>query len=437
MHGKLKADENYPGILNLEASIKQNSNYSEGQSIIISDGDMWQGGYVSGYYKGLGTTQLMNDFPFAAMALGNHEFDWGFETLAKNADKADFPFLCANLLQKSTGTRPAPIRDHVVLEQGDFKIGIVGAIGAALESTIKASMIENFEFSDDLSLIQTAADACRSEGAQTVLLALHDDEYSYYTNSIRNDSSLGLAGIFGGHSHQFQLSTAGVPYVQGGSDSKGYSWIRIDKRTGKAVEVENRNLKNSGETYGDSDYNPVLKEELEAQIAGAPLEVFNQIQGNWSQQATANFVTKAMFEITSSLLPERSYSESSLVAIHNKAGVRGCFPDSYEPLDLTMDQIQVVSPFDNRVVILRDKAIDFPELNNYCYSYPGSANLSSTTSYDIVTIDYLLGDTYSDMFAGAYEELDTGDDAAYIIFDLIADYAKSLPSPIEAADYSF
>lgn len=438
MHGKLKADQNYPGILNLEASIKHNSDYSEGNSLIISDGDMWQGGYVSGYDKGLGTTELMSAFPFEAMSLGNHEFDWGFDILTANAAQTDFPFLCANLVQKSTGARPEPIKDHVVLEQDGFKVGIVGAIGATLESTIKASMITDFEFSDDLALIQTAADACRDEGAQAVLLALHDDEYSSYTENIRSDNSLGLDGIFGGHSHQFQLSDDGrTPYVQGGCDSKGYSWMKIEKSTGQVVKVANLNLKNSGETYGDSDYNQLLKEKLEAQIANVPIEPFNKIQGNWSQKATANFVTKAMFEMTKTLLPDRSYSESNLVAVHNTGGIRASFPYSYEPMDLTMDQIQAVSPFDNKVVILTDKTIDFRELDGYCYSCPDSSELSRTAAYDIVTIDFLLGDAYSDMFAGAYEELDAGDDTAYIIFELIADYAKSLPTPIMASDYTY
>ena len=443
MHGKLDETSAYPGILNLEAAIRNDTHYIEGNTVILSAGDMWQGGYVSGYDKGKTTTELMNDFPFGAMALGNHEFDWGFDNIVSNEEVADFPFLCANLIEDATDSRPEGVEDHVTLDVNGFRLGVVGAIGASLESSIKASMIEGFSFSNDLTYIQSAADECRKEGAQSVVLLIHDDEYSDYVEAIRSDSSLGISAIFGGHSHRFQLDSSQVPYVQGGSDSKGYSYATIDKETNGLVSIGNVDITEEDLSFSASDYDQALKDDLEEAEAKVPVETFNEIEGDWSKKETANFVTKAMFEMVKDLYPGKDYSEENLVAVHNISGIRGSFPSSSTPMDLTMAEIQVVSPFDNQVQVLTDKHIDFDELNDYCYSYPESNALSSTGEYDIVTIDFLVQSGYSDMFdpgTGYYDissDPTVPDSSTYIIFNLIADYAASLPSPIKASDYNW
>lgn len=170
---------------------------------------MWQGTYVSGFDKGESLTKLMNDFPISAMALGNHEFDWGFSKIESNQNEANYPFLCANLIQKSTKKRPNSIKDHIVLDIDGFKLGVVGAMGAELESSIKSSRIEDFEFSNDTNLLNNAITSCEKEGAKSTILILHDDKDSTYTNTIQS-SKLNFKGIFGGHSHSFQLENLTV-----------------------------------------------------------------------------------------------------------------------------------------------------------------------------------------------------------------------------------
>lgn len=208
-HGKIEATSAYNGLLALQGAIRGNPKYTE-DSPIVSAGDMWQGTYVSGFDKGESLTKLMNDFPISAMALGNHEFDWGFSKIESNQKQANYPFLCANLIQKSTKKRPDSIKDHIVLDIDGFKLGVVGAMGAELESSIKSSRIEDFEFSNDTTLLKDAITSCEEEGAKSTILVLHDDKDSTYTNTIQS-SKLNFKGIFGGHSHSFQLENLTVP----------------------------------------------------------------------------------------------------------------------------------------------------------------------------------------------------------------------------------
>lgn len=438
-HGKIAQNEDYYGIAAEQGGIISNPYYDENTSLIISSGDMWQGSYLSGVANGIETTKLMKAFPFVSMTLGNHEFDWGFDNIIKNAEVADFPFLCANLIDKSTGNRPDGIYDHLLVEYNNYKVGIVGVIGSELESSIKESMLENYYFSSEQSLLNSAYQACIKEGANVVILSVHDDKDSTYVNSIQNYNYGKFIGIFGGHSHSFQLETTNsiVPYVQGGSDSRGFSYMTIDTQNNTLKDINYNWF--SGDTtstkytqYCKSSF-LILVQEL---IDKYPLEVLGYIQGTWSKEQTANLVLKAMFDAVKTYRTDKEYTTDNLISIHNKSGIRGVFPSSSTSLAITMDEVQIVSPFDNDVMYLPNRPIS---MNSYNYYYPSV--VESSAVMDIVTIDYLVSDKYTpEMFTPTGAEPVKGKDAErYIIYDCVADYIKKYSSesnPLNATDYN-
>ena len=431
-HGKIAQDSQYPGLLALQGAIKADVRY-ENSSLFFSAGDMWQGSYVSGYDKGKSTTELMNLFPFSAMALGNHEFDWGVDTIQDNIAVADFPLLCSNLVEEETGKRPDWIQDHAVFEVEGHKLGIVGAIGADLESDIKASRLEGYSFTNNKDVLNESYQKCLDEGAEMVLLLLHDDEDSGYTDFIQN-SGIGFSAIFGGHSHQFQYQeNARIPYVQGGADSKGYSYIQLDFNRKEVVSLGYEHVKADYSSLADE----LLTEAVQEVIDSVPLETIGYIQGSWDREETASLVVHAMFDAAVSAYPEREYSEENLIAAHNTGGVRAEFPDSSTSYPVTMADIQLVSPFDNEVWVLPDKEISSNGMR-YNYCYPDASTLDGKVA-DVVLIDYLL-DTYHEPMYDSQggEKLLDEEGQPYVIYDIIADYIaknSSLEDPLRPSDF--
>ena len=57
------------------------------KSVILSAGDMFQGTALSSMTRGKVAVEAMNEAGFVAMALGNHEFDWGEEHIVRYVDK--------------------------------------------------------------------------------------------------------------------------------------------------------------------------------------------------------------------------------------------------------------------------------------------------------------------------------------------------------------
>ena len=431
-HGKIEQDSQYNGILALQGGILSSPNY-ESSSLVLSSGDMWQGGYISGFDKGESTTKLMNEFSFVSMALGNHEFDWGVGQIQHNQEVAEFPFLCANLVETATGKRPSWMKDHVVVESEGHRIGIVGAIGSGLESDIKASALKGYEFTEDLAVLSESYTACVEEGAEVVVLSLHDDADSSYTNSIQ-ESNIGFLGIFGGHSHLFQDETdEEMPYVQGGSDSRGYSYMRID--------LNDKKIENIGYSYVDMSMDQKadmsFRKTVEDLIAARQAQPVGYLEGTWDKNKSANLVLTAMFEAAKKYWPDKDYDEDSLMAIHNQGGVRGTFPSSSVAIEITMADVQVVSPFDNEVVILPQREVTRGGLTgNYCYP---DRNAMTGKTVDLVVIDYLLSDYSGDMYysEGSLPLKGVGAEGA-IIYDVVAEYIgehSSQENPLQAEDF--
>lgn len=70
----------------------------------------------------------MEAIGYDVMAVGNHEFDDGPKGLADFVDAVSFPVVSGNLDLSAEALLKDRVKDHVVLEIGGQKIGIVSAL---------------------------------------------------------------------------------------------------------------------------------------------------------------------------------------------------------------------------------------------------------------------------------------------------------------------
>ena len=99
-----------------------------GENVIVLDaGDQYQGSLMYTTYKGDVEAEFMNLIGFDAMAVGNHELDDGPEGLAKLADNVNFPVISGNIDISQSNILAGKVDNHVVLEVGGERIGIISA----------------------------------------------------------------------------------------------------------------------------------------------------------------------------------------------------------------------------------------------------------------------------------------------------------------------
>ena len=76
-------------------------------------------------YQGEVEVKLMNMMKYDAATIGNHEFDFGLENMAKIFKMADFPIVCSNY--DFTGTvLEGLVKPYTVIKRDGVKIGLFG-----------------------------------------------------------------------------------------------------------------------------------------------------------------------------------------------------------------------------------------------------------------------------------------------------------------------
>ncbi len=118
------------------------------------------------------TITAMNHMGYVAMTVGNHEFNFGREVMAKAAADAKFPWLAANIVRKADG-QPA-FTPYLIKEVKGVRIAILGITTPGMPYWEPAERIADLDF---LNPIETAARYVpllrERERADVVVLAAH------------------------------------------------------------------------------------------------------------------------------------------------------------------------------------------------------------------------------------------------------------------------
>ena len=145
----------------------------DGPTVLLSGGDMLQGTALSNLSWGRAAIDLNNRKGVDAAALGNHEFDWGIDTLRARVAESEFPWLGANVFDEATGDHPAWIRPWTILEREGVRVGVVGIALAETPRIVMAGRTEGLRFEDEAPAIDRAVREVRAEGVDFVVVTAH------------------------------------------------------------------------------------------------------------------------------------------------------------------------------------------------------------------------------------------------------------------------
>jgi 2',3'-cyclic-nucleotide 2'-phosphodiesterase (5'-nucleotidase family) len=118
----------------------------DGPTLVLSAGDDLQGTAISNVSWGRATIAVHNAKRYDAAALGNHEFDWGQDTLAARVRESRFPWLAANLFVAGTDRHPEWARPWVMVERGGVRTAVVGIALSTTPNIVMAGRVEGLDF---------------------------------------------------------------------------------------------------------------------------------------------------------------------------------------------------------------------------------------------------------------------------------------------------
>ncbi len=143
------------------------------QSVVVDAGDLFSGAPASDWDAGKPTVAVFNRLHVAAGAIGNHEFDFGQDTLRMRLKELKYAMLGANV--RGPDGRPLPwLRADTVVVRGGIRIGIVGTAGEHTATSTKVRNVRQLRFLDPAPIISERVRALRAGGAQIVIALAHD-----------------------------------------------------------------------------------------------------------------------------------------------------------------------------------------------------------------------------------------------------------------------
>lgn len=200
--------------------------------LLLDSGDFSQGSPYYTLYKGDVEVGLMNLMRYDAATIGNHEFDFGVENMARLFKKADFPVVCANY--DFTGTAlEGIVKPYVVLKRDGLRIGVFG-LSPELDGLVLAESCVGVKYNDPVKAANDVAKTLKEKEKCDIVICLShlgwklaglDD--TELMSQLRN-----VDIVLGGHSHTYFTDMEYVKDLDGReipNDQNGKHGIYVGK----------------------------------------------------------------------------------------------------------------------------------------------------------------------------------------------------------------
>ncbi len=349
---------------------------------------------VSAAFHDEPTIELMNLIGLDRSSVGNHEFDEGVTELKRmqfggchptdgcqDGDGfagADFPYLSANVVNKSNGL---PILAPIDVE---FVDGVpVGFVGMTLEGTltiVNPAGITTVNFLDEIETANKWGGLLRLFGVKALVLLIHEGGAQNATPPLNPSSCDVFAGaitnivaglrpefgvVISGHTHRFyscalpNSSGANSVVTSAGANGQLVTDIdfTLDKSTRRFAEISARNVivANSDGTVADPQAK-LIADKYRAAVA----PIANRIVGRITETITRNVAPTSNFEsplgdVIADAQLAWTQSAGAQIALMNPGGIRESLtfsPPTAGEADgeVTFGECFTVQPFNNLVV---------------------------------------------------------------------------------------
>ena len=434
-------------------------------TILLDGGDQFQGTLFYNLYKGKVAAEMMNKLGYDGMAVGNHEFDDGPETLRAFMDSVTFPVLMANANVHMEPELKGKLQKSTTLYRNNQKIGL---IGINTEKTAELSSPgDNVIFTDAVAAVQAEVDFLTEAGVNKIILMSHS---SYEIDKMIAANTTGVDVIVGGHDNAYLSNVsdrAKGPYptvVNGTQIVQAYAYGKflgelsvLFDEAGNVIYATGEPITIDGSVNENSQIVARL-DELEEPINALKETIVGTVSSPLTgDRAVCRIQECDMGNMIADAMRGAVIDKGYTIALQNSGGIRA----SLDAGEVTLGEIMTILPFqntlstfkvtgqqlltaiENGVSEVEDNAGRFPQVSGmrYTFDLAKPANEGRVTSieidedgswkpldlnkiYGMVSNNFIRGggDGYK-VFRSASEIYDFGPDLA----DVVANYIKANP----------
>ena len=257
-HGHIVSDADSIG-LDVVAAIAAR----ERNALLVDAGDFLHGLPIAVLTQGRDVVALMKEAGYAAVAVGNHEFDYGCGVLLRRADEAADGPRPVRLLSANVRSGDLPLFDRtLVVERGGLRIGFFGLTPPDTGDLAAVGAVEGLTFDDPEAAARRAVRTLRRAGCDVVVALSHVE---IEDSRKLADAVRGIDIIVGGHSHVVADETRnGVRLVSSGKHGEhvGVLTVLYDSELRDVIGTRNRLIAKEDAFLYEPDAELALRLEL-------------------------------------------------------------------------------------------------------------------------------------------------------------------------------
>ena len=183
--------------------------------LYFDSGDFSQGSSFYSMFKGDVEVELMNRMGVDAATIGNHEFDYGLENMARLFRMANFPIVCSNY--DFTGTPcEGLVKDYIILKRKGLKIGVFG-LCPAMDGLVSADNCKGVIYRDPVAEARRVV-ALLKKKCDAIICISHLG-WQLPNNDVDDErlvkATSGIDLVLGGHSHTYMNTVEQVANADG------------------------------------------------------------------------------------------------------------------------------------------------------------------------------------------------------------------------------
>ncbi len=245
MHGHVMAEDTFSlqpanqGWAKITTLIRRQKALNP-NTILVDCGDTLQGEPLNYVRQALRrdlpepSLAIMNALGYAAMAVGNHDYDFGLPALREAERQARFPLLSANTVD--TKGQPG-FRPYVLVTVAGVRVALLGFTTPGVPAMTEPGNYAGLAFQDIVTTAKRLVPQLRDrEKADVVVVLMHAGLGTLPGSEGDENAALRLAdqvpgvdAIFSGHTHQvLQAEHKGVPILQGGCFGQALAVLDLD-----------------------------------------------------------------------------------------------------------------------------------------------------------------------------------------------------------------
>ena len=217
-YSKVKEAAGKAGCVRRATMVKQLSEQNP-DILLFDSGDFSQGSTFYTMYKGDVEVGLMNIMGYDAATIGNHEFDFGLDNLARLARQAKFPIVCSNCDFTGTPCQDV-IKKYCVVVRDGVRIGVFG-LTPKIEGLVMKENIAGVKYIDPIQATKEMVSVLRDKERCDIVVCLSHLGWKlapeYIDDQVLISSTTGIDIVLGGHSHTYMKEMEWVDNAEGKS----------------------------------------------------------------------------------------------------------------------------------------------------------------------------------------------------------------------------